>query len=176
MLARARPAPFELEIPAAPDPEMTRRNEGRSRAFRTHPFPRCFVCGPDRRAGDGLRIFPGPVRGCDAAAALWTPSADLASADGRVGPEFVWSALDSPSAFPLLEAPESRALEPLVLGELHAEIHEPVQCGERHLLQMWPLGFEGRRRRAGIALYGPDDRVRAAGVATWVSLAGRTHA
>ena len=29
--------------------------------LRSHPFPTCFACGPDRAEGDGLRIFPGPV-------------------------------------------------------------------------------------------------------------------
>ena len=27
--------------------------------FSAHPFPTCFVCGPERAEGDGLRLFPG---------------------------------------------------------------------------------------------------------------------
>ena len=45
--------------------------------LRTHPFPGCFVCGPDRAEGDGLRIFPGPVTpasdGAVRVGAVWTP-------------------------------------------------------------------------------------------------------
>src|SRR5258707_12844377 len=26
-----------------------------------HPLPTCFVCGPERAQGDGLRIFAGPL-------------------------------------------------------------------------------------------------------------------
>ena len=26
-----------------------------------HRYPTCFVCGPERAQGDGLRIFTGPV-------------------------------------------------------------------------------------------------------------------
>ncbi|MFQ5699211.1 MAG: hypothetical protein ACE5IL_13120 [Myxococcota bacterium] len=173
---RARREPLELSLPPAPDRETTHAQTGTCRAFLTHPFPGCFVCGPDRAPGDGLRIFPGPVPGSRAAAAHWTPAPDLASRGAFAPPEIVWAALDSSSAFPLLETPASQALEPLVLAGLHAEIREPVVSGQAHLLQMWPLGFEGRRGTAGIALYGPDDQVRAAGIAQWVSLAGRAGA
>jgi hypothetical protein len=37
-----------------------------------HPFPTCFVCGPERDEGDGLRIFPGPVTARQIVAAPWT--------------------------------------------------------------------------------------------------------
>jgi hypothetical protein len=33
-----------------------------------HPYPGCFVCGPDRAPGDGLGIMVGPVAGRDLAA------------------------------------------------------------------------------------------------------------
>src|SRR3954469_12893928 len=69
-----------------------------------HLLPTCFVCGPARLPGDGLRIFAGPLgrRSVDAApvlAATWTPDASLAAADGRVGCEFLWSALDCPTGY-----------------------------------------------------------------------------
>ena len=56
-----------------------------------HEFPRCFVCGPLREPGDGLRILPGPVRDGVVAAPL----------DGRatVAPEIVWAAIDCIGAF-----------------------------------------------------------------------------
>ena len=37
-----------------------------------HPFPGCFVCGTERAAGDGLRLFPGPVAGGSGRIALWS--------------------------------------------------------------------------------------------------------
>src|SRR5262249_46495613 len=53
-----------------------------------HPFPTCFVCGPARADGDGLRIFVGPLatgpgRDAGTLAGSWVPSAGLAGDDGR---------------------------------------------------------------------------------------------
>src|SRR5262245_42563543 len=48
------------------------------RGLVSHPFPTCFVCGPAREEGDGLRLSPGlyaPGR----TACVWTPSPSLAS-------------------------------------------------------------------------------------------------
>jgi hypothetical protein len=65
LLATAEPDRVTLEPPSAPDFDEALRRAGTCRAFQTHPFPGCFVCGPDREPGDGLRIFPGPVPGSD---------------------------------------------------------------------------------------------------------------
>ncbi len=67
-----------------------------------HPLPTCFVCGPARAQGDGLRIFAGPLvrqsRNASAVlAATWTPDPTLTADDGFVAPEFLWSALDCPT-------------------------------------------------------------------------------
>src|ERR1700752_2735250 len=52
-----------------------------------HPLPTCFVCGPARAVGDGLRIFAGPLvrhspQGSPVLAATWIPDATLAAEDG----------------------------------------------------------------------------------------------
>jgi len=60
-------APVELAAPAVSLDEA-RAVAGRSRYYTDPVFPACFVCGMDRRPGDGLRIFPGPVAG----RALWS--------------------------------------------------------------------------------------------------------
>src|SRR5262249_59506450 len=60
-----------------------------------HLNPMCFVCGPDRAPGDGLRLFAGPLvrPGSDPVFAVpWMPAANLAAGDALVAPEFVWSA------------------------------------------------------------------------------------
>ena len=67
-----------------------------------HLLPMCFVCGPDRAPGDGLRLFAGPLLRQHARgvfAVPWRPDASLAAADGLVAPEFVWSALDCPTGY-----------------------------------------------------------------------------
>ena len=82
----------------------------------------------------------------------------------------MWAALDSPSSFPLLEPPESVALEPMVLGRLALDLREPVRAGARYVVSAWSLGIEGRRGRSGCALHDDDGRLCALALATWVSL------
>ncbi|MBM4334539.1 MAG: hypothetical protein FJ108_01315 [Deltaproteobacteria bacterium] len=142
--------------------------------MRTHPFPRDFVCGPERAPGDGLRIFPGVVPGSDRVAAIWRPDPSLCGADGRVADEFLWAALDSPSSFPLLEPEGARALEPLVLGRLCVRIEGSLLAREPALILAWPIALEGRRGVAGAALFDPSGRPVGLARATWISLAGRT--
>src|SRR3954468_8841961 len=69
-----------------------------------HLLPTCFVCGPARAKGDGLRIFAGPLarqsrNGSAVFAATWMPDPTLAAEDGFVAPEFLWSALDCPTGY-----------------------------------------------------------------------------
>src|SRR5262245_58896932 len=69
-----------------------------------HPLPTCFVCGPARADGDGLRIIPRPLpprRDCKIGtlAAPWAPCSNLASEDGAVAGVFIWAALDCPTGF-----------------------------------------------------------------------------
>ena len=173
-LAQARRAPVELEPPAPPSFDEAQARARSCRAFETHPYPGSFACGPDREPGDGLRIFPGPVAGTDRVAAPWLPDASLSGADGAVQPEFVWSALDSSSSFPLLEDPESQSLEPMVLGRLAAAVTGCPEPGERCVVVAWPLGIDGRRGFAGSAVYGGDGRLLGLARATWISLAGRS--
>ena len=116
LLAEARPAKVPVEllavpgtaapllaVPAAVTPEAAEAAAGRSRYYDAPVFPGCFVCGPARTAGDGLRVFPGRVAGRALWAAPWTPDTTVADADGRVRPEVVWAALDCPSGFAACE-------------------------------------------------------------------------
>ena len=90
-----------------------------------HPLPKCFVCGPARAQGDGLRIFAGPLvrqsRNASAVlAATWTPDPNLTAEDGLVAPEFLWSALDCPTGYASSYDRESRSLDltPILLGRM----------------------------------------------------------
>ena len=169
-LARATSVTLELEPPELPrDHAAIAARAGSCRAMRTHPFPECFVCGPNRP--DGLCIFPGMVDGTDAVAALWTPDASQCDAEGRVAPEFVWAALDCPSAFPLLESEAARALEPMVLSKLCVSLEHELRAGETACLVAWPIAQQGKRGTAGAAIYGGAGRLIGRARATWVSLA-----
>jgi hypothetical protein len=168
VIAEARAAVLEFEVPARPSFEQALRASQRYLGFDTHNFPTCFVCGPDRRPGDGLRIFPGSLEGGSSLlAATWTPDASLADASGIVGPELIWAALDCPGAFTRYPLAEGVAL---VLGELAVAQLDPLRAGEPCILTAWSLGDDGRRRYAGTALHKADGRLVARARAVWVEV------
>lgn len=168
VIAEARPVALELPVPACPSLEQALRASGRYPGFEAHNFPGCFVCGPDRSTGDGLRIFPGALEGGSGLlAATWTPDASLADASGLVGPEFIWAALDCPGAFTRYPLAEGVAL---VLGELAVEQLDALHAGERCILTAWSLGDDGRRRQAGTALFQAGGRLVARARAVWVEV------
>ena len=162
VVARARPAVMSLDIPPAPTFAEAEAAARAYRGFRSHPFPTCFVCGPQRAAGDGLRIFPGPLR-TGVVACTWVPDAWLGDAKGRVLTEFVWAALDCPGAFSF-EFPDNT---PVVLGEMAASLRRAVSVGERYIVLGWELARVDRRHYTGTALYSESGEYRACARATW---------
>jgi hypothetical protein len=135
-----------------------------------HPFPTCFVCGPRRDYGDGLRILVGPVDGRNASADSWTPARDLAAADGAVRPEFVWAALDCSGGIGSF-GEDLAGGRPYVLGRLAVSIRGPVDAGEPHAVLGWRVGRDGRKLAAGSAIYSADGELVGLGRATWIQLA-----
>lgn len=168
VIATGAPATVDVTLP---DPVGFGEAEAAAReypGFRGHVFPRCFGCGPDRAAGDGLRIFPGPVPGRALVAAPWIPDRSLTGDRGGVRLEFLWAALDCPSGWAPIVADEG---PPSVLGELAARVIGPVRAGERCVVLGWALGGEGRKSFAGSAILGEDGAVRAVARATWIAIA-----
>lgn len=163
-VARARPAELALEVPSPPTVDRARAVEGQCKAFESHPFPGCFVCGPDRGAGDGLRIFPGPVNG--EVAADWHPGADFADDAGLTRPELIWAALDCPGSFALTPEPGKW----MVLGSLTAAIGERPPAGEPLVVTGWDLGRDGRKLFAGTALFNESGRCLARAKAVWIEV------
>ncbi len=135
-----------------------------------HPFPTCFVCGPERAPGDGLRLIVGSVAGRDVAADAWTPAADLADTDGVVRPEFVWAVLDCSGGVGsfLVDPLEGN---PFVLGRFAVKVAGPVRAGVPHAVVGWREGVDGRKLTAGSAIFAADGRPLALGRATWIQLA-----
>jgi len=157
--------PRRVEVEA---PEPVRLGDGvqaarRYPGFALHPFPNCFVCGPKRAEGDGLRIFAGPVTGRKVVAAPWTPDETLAGSDGLVRLEFLWAALDCPGAFA-----NGFPAVPMVLGRLAARVLRPAHPGDKSVVVGWSEGVEGRKHIAGTALFGVDGELRAVARATWI--------
>jgi len=166
LVAEGAPASVEIEVPEPVTFEEAVTAAKSYLGFRHHPFPTCFVCGPKRAEGDGLRIFPGWVADRNIVAAPWTPDASVADEDGQVRPEIVWAALDCPSGFAVI-TPETVA----VLGRLAVKLVAPVQPGKRYAAIGWPLGEEGRKMYSGTALFGEGGDLRAFARATWVRIA-----
>jgi hypothetical protein len=137
-----------------------------------HPFPTCFVCGPARDEGDGMRIFPARVRGDELFAAPWTPDASVAGNGGdAVAREVVWAALDCPTSAPLWnEDSVEGELKPIVLARLAVDIEAPVRVGEPHVVTSWPIEFDGRKRHAGAALFTGGGHLLASARALWIEL------
>jgi hypothetical protein len=157
----------EFEAPAPPRLAQAEQAARHYPGFKSHLFPRCFVCGPARGVGDGLRIFAGPLADGVSYAAPWVPDRSLAAEDGRVAPEFVWAALDCPSAFTLMPLPEGTAI---VLGELCARLWGTLDVGEPAIVSAWPIARTGRRRTAGTAIHTPAGELVAVARATWVEV------
>jgi hypothetical protein len=167
LVATGRPAKIELDIPPPPDFAGAQAASARYRGFVAHFYPGCFVCGPQRKPGDGLRIFAGPVEqgaGPDGmVAAAWIPDATLLDSSGYVAPEFIWAALDCPGAYAFPE-PKNGAL---LLGELAVSIKGRVSASEKCVLIGWEISRGGRKHYTGTALFGESGSCRAVGYATW---------
>ena len=167
-IAEGVAAALDLDVPEAVSPADAAEASSSYPGHQKHIFPHCFVCGPRRGPGDGLRIFPGWVAGRKLVAAPWTPDPSLAGEDGAVRPEFVWASLDCPGAWAMFDAKGfERAV---VLGRLAARLLAPVRPGERCVVIGWPLGEDGRKLYAGTALFGADGEPRAFARATWVRI------
>jgi hypothetical protein len=165
LVATVRTTKLALDLPEPVSGAEALESSKHYAGFHGHPFPTCFVCGPDRAAGDGLRIFAGALPSRRAVAAPWQPDRSLAGASGRVRPEFVWAALDCPGYFAV-----TRGSRAAVLGELAVAIVRPLPVEERCVVMGWPIGSAGRKHEAGTALYGEDGDVVAFGLATWIEL------
>ena len=144
---------------------------------REHPLPTCFVCGPARAQGDGLRIFAGPLvrqsRNASAVlAATWTPDPTLTAEDGFVAPEFLWSALDCPTGYASSHDRESGSFDrtPILLGRMSARIETRPRPGERCVITAWETGRDGRKRFAEAAAYGEAGTLLAVARATWIAV------
>ena len=125
--------------------------------FTEHPFPTCYVCGPDRT--DGLRIFPGRVSD-DTTAAPWTVPAD-------VSPAVVWAALDCPGGWAVIGAGR-----PYVLGRIAVLVGRMPVPGDQCVVRGALTSVDGRKALVHTTLYGPDGTELARARATWIAISG----
>ncbi|WP_246122119.1 hypothetical protein [Actinoallomurus bryophytorum] len=161
------PAP---RIPGTVSMAEARAAEGRARYFQDPAYPACFVCGTDRRPGDGLRILPGPVTGGVLWAAPWTPDASTGDGSGSVRPEIAWAALDCPSGIAAAEADDIGPDTAILLGRMTAGPAALPTVGDECQVIGWPIGRDGRKLTAGSALLGSDGEVLAVAETVWITV------
>jgi hypothetical protein len=163
-VARGTAAKLELDVPSPPKYVQAVWASQHYPGFREHAFPDCFVCGPHRRRGDGLRIFPGMLD-TGIVAAPWLPADNLDAGDGKVAVEYLWAALDCPGYFAV-----SGGRRVMVLGEMQAHVDRRVHVGEPCTVIGWKIGADGRKHQAGTAIFDEDGELCARARATWIEL------
>ncbi|GAA4455977.1 hypothetical protein [Phytohabitans houttuyneae] len=124
--------------------------------FAEHPFPTCYVCGPERP--DGLRIFPGPLDD-GTTAAPWTVPDDVSA-------PMVWAALDCPGGWAVIEGGR-----PYVLGRIAVRVGRVPSPGQRCVVRGALAESEGRKALVHTTLYSEDGDELARARATWIAIA-----
>jgi len=139
----------------APVEEVDPATAGEYPGFAVHPFPTCYVCGPERP--DGLRIFPGPVP-AGGMAARWVVPDD-------VDLPTVWAALDCPGGWTALH--EGRTF---VLGRIAARVDELPEPGASCVVVARPTASSGRKAMVDTSVYAPGGRLIGTARATWIAV------
>jgi hypothetical protein len=177
-VATGQAVPMELSrVERATFDEAAAAEQATSIKPHEHLLPMCFVCGPERARGDGLRIFAGPLdRKADDGSVVfgttWTPYPNLAAEDGLVATEFLWSALDCPTGYVVMYDRQTRGFDrtPTLLGRLSARIDGRPRPGERCVITSWEVGRDGRKRTAEAALFGETGQLLAQSRAVWIAV------
>jgi hypothetical protein len=156
VVAEARAAPLEVEVPAPVSVAEAEDATTRFVAIGSPLFGECFVCGT-REDGDGLGVHAGPVASrAPLLASPWT-----AREPSRA---VVWAAIDCPGAYAVGVAGRGE----IVLGRMTARVDRVPEPGERCVAVAWPLGEEGRKLFAGTALFAADGQLLAAARQVWI--------
>ncbi len=172
----ASAVPAESELTPVDPVEATQAREAMAAyaGLRSHPFPTCFSCGPEREEGDGLRIFPGPVSTQDRVrvASAWTPHPSVAE-DWHVyvddvrhaSLEVTWAALDCVGGWAgdLTE-------RMMVLAAMTARVDALPVVGDEHVVVGEARGQDGRKTFTASTLYDADGRVVACAEHLWIAV------
>lgn len=123
-----------------------------------HPFPSCFVCGPQVTHDDALVLLPGPLAD-GVVAAAWEVQ------EWATGPEFSWAALDCPTGWAI-----GLVGRPAVLGRMTTEVVRAPEPGERCVVVGRRISRDGRKAFARGTLWGADGSVVARTATTWIEV------
>jgi hypothetical protein len=157
---------FELAVPDPVGVEEAEAARHDSPLHQHHPFPGCFVCGPERAGGDGLGVVCGPI-GSELVASPWEVDNSVPAEEGEVAAEIVWAVLDCPGGLSGMLVPE---VGTCMLGRLAARVHAPIEPGRTYVAIGWPIDHEGRKVHTGSAIFSADGKRLADALATWIEL------
>jgi len=163
-VAKAASARLTLTVPEPPRYVDAVWASQHYAGFHAHPFPECFVCGPQRRRGDGLRIFPGQLD-TGLVAAPWLPADSLDGGDGKVAVRYHWAALDCPGFFAVSDGRQA-----MLLGEMQAHLDRRVRVGDPCTVIGWRIGADGRKHYVGTAIFDVEGELCARASATWIAI------
>ena len=173
LIAQVRPLLENIE----PAPWINRddatdcSDKGLAGSLINHPFPTCFVCGPNRHEGDGMRVFTGPQKDTNLFGARWHAHPAWSSNGTTIDPKYVWSALDCPSSGPAFATSvEAGSDIAYVLGTLSVQIHRDVKVGEDYSIVCATDERHERLYRTRVSLYGLDQEPLATGAAVWIQV------
>jgi hypothetical protein len=171
LIASAMPAEVAADVSVLPTFEEAAAASARTFPPAAHRLPMCYVCGPHRARGDGLRIHCGPLDPSDigwngVVAAPWVPESYMAT-DGEVAVEFIWACLDCPTAY---AAGSAEGFPSILLGRQAVHIDRRPRPGEQCVVTAWETGRDGRKYRAQAALIGADREAIAFCRATWIEV------
>lgn len=166
LIASVRPGTVAFTAPAPPEWAQVVEASKRYIGFRSHPFPNCFVCGPERKPHDGLHIFAGRVGAEPLYASPWIPEVELADENGHVRNEFLWAALDCPGAF----TTGGDTMPKVVLGRMTARAEKDISPGEQCIVLAWLKEKEGRKFSSGTAIYNQQRQLCAVADAVWIEI------
>jgi len=170
--------PFENNLePIGYDCATAAAVKGLERRLLSDVFTTCFVCGPDRNAGDGLRLFAGMPPGnqidghLKPVAAAWKPFANLSSNGQTIDEAHIWAAMDCPSAAAINNTGDETK-EPIacLLGRFKNTVYRAPKVDE-HCAVVAQMDYqEGRKIFCNVSLFGGQGDLLAAGRTTWIAL------
>lgn len=171
LIAEAKSTDFTLDLPSPPNWDAAQIASKGYAGHRRHDYGSCFVCGPQRKPGDGLCIFCGPWKN-GVVAGPWIPDASLGDGMGFVKPEFLWAAIDCPGSWSVIgvEGPQGAPSSSMLLGRLTGRLLRSVLIGEECIVIGWPLGHEGRKYHVGSAVFTRAGEPVAYSRGTWIAL------
>lgn len=162
LVAEALPVPpLTGAVPGVPLAEAATASRSYP-GFTDHPFPACYVCGPQRPRDDGLRVFPGRLPDGRTAAPLRTPA--------DVSPATIWAALDCPGGWTVIGGGAPAASRPYVLGRMAAQVTALPRPGDECVVVGACEAVEGRKAAVASSLYGPGGELLATARATWLAV------